>query len=92
MNDETHLRESESFRRLDEPVDELVADPLIADDVRRHEAERRQADRLAAIEPISGALTNAFPPGYLNDLRDVWTTAVERAAQVIAQRSVELNR
>lgn len=86
------MNESESFRRLDERVDELVNDPLIADDVRRHEAERQQADRLAAIEATSGALTKAFPPGYQSDLRDDWTTAVERAAQVTAQRSVELNR
>ena len=84
--------ESEPLRRLNEGINELATDPPIADDVRRYEAEQRHADRLAAIEATSATPTNAFPSGYLDDLRDDWTTAVKHAAQVTAQRSAELNR
>ncbi len=85
------MSEDEVFRRMNERIDGLVTDPLIADGLRRDEAERPQVDRLAAIETTGGALTGAFPAGYLDELRDDWST-VQDAAQIVAQRSAELNR
>jgi len=85
------VSEDEVFRRMNDRIDGLVADPLIADELLRYEAQRRQADRLAAIETTSGALTGQFPTGYLDELRDDWST-VQDAAQTVAQRSAELNR
>lgn len=77
---------------MNDRIDGLVTDPLIADDLRRYEAERRQTDRLIAIETTGGTLSGAFPAGYLDELRDDWSSTVQDAAQIVAERSAELNR
>jgi hypothetical protein len=84
------VSKGEAFRRLNDRIDELVTDPLIAADVRRYEAERQHAYRLAAIKPPAGPSPKRS--GYLDELRDDWSTTVEDAAQITAQRSAELNR
>lgn len=75
----------------DDGTDRLVTDLLTADDLRRHEAERQQTNRLASSQTTGGTLAGAFPAEHLEELRDEWP-AVQDAAQVVAERSAELNR